>query len=94
VYIAAWKNYPEVANALVKAGADLNIRKEVKYTMIMLRTFTNSEWSDRFKAGWTDTVRPNQYYADYQDRFETSTLSCLSAADYELSDPQCQNGIL
>jgi len=38
VYIAAWKNYPEVANALVMAGADLNICKEVKYTMIMLRT--------------------------------------------------------
>ena len=38
MYIAAWKNYPEVVNALVKAGADLNIRKEVKYTMIMLQT--------------------------------------------------------
>ena len=40
MYIAVWKNYPEVVNALVKAGADLNIRKEVKYTMItcMLQT--------------------------------------------------------
>ena len=38
MYIAALKNYPEVVNALVKAGADLNICKEVKYTMIMLRT--------------------------------------------------------
>ena len=38
MYIAALKNYPEVVNALVKAGADLNIREEVKYTMIMLRT--------------------------------------------------------
>ena len=38
MYIAAWKNYPEVVNALVKAGADLNICKEVKYTIIMLRT--------------------------------------------------------
>ena len=38
MYIAVWKNYPEVVIALVKAGADLNIRTEVKYTMIMLRT--------------------------------------------------------
>ena len=84
MYIAAWKNYPEVVNALVEAGADLNIPKEVKYTMIML-------WTD-YQFGmvgpllsWLDgyrTVRPNQYHADYQDRFETSMLSCLSAADY------------
>ena len=38
MYIAALKNYPEVVKALVKAGADLNIRREVKYTMIILRT--------------------------------------------------------